>query len=143
MMLRNDPERGIFNGDQGIILRIRRTPGRRGASFHAVFRKSGGFAAFPLDELRDDLEHSFAMTIHKSQGSEYEDVLLVLPRSSESALLSREIVYTAVTRAKKSAVVLGTEALFEAAVLKSASFQRASGLNLRIRQMLAEVTSER
>ena len=107
MMTRNDAARGIFNGDQGIVLRVRRQ-GERRHRFHAVFRKADGFRAFLVSELWDDLVHAFAMTVHKSQGSEYRDVLLVLPQSADSPLLTREILYTAVTRAKASVVVCGS-----------------------------------
>ena len=127
MMCRNDAARGIFNGDQGIILRVAEPQGAQ--SFQVVFPSIGGFCAFPLHELRDDLAHAFAMTVHKSQGSEFDRVLFALPERS-TALLTREIAYTALTRARHSAIIQGSRALFLEGVRRCV--ERASGLAERL-----------
>jgi exodeoxyribonuclease V alpha subunit len=74
-------------------------------------------------------ESVYAMTIHKSQGSEFEHVAIVLPEQP-SPLLSRELLYTAVTRARKSVTIFASEASLRACL--AAKLQRASGLTGRL-----------
>jgi exodeoxyribonuclease V alpha subunit len=71
------------------------------------------------------------MTVHKAQGSEFDDVMLVLPES-DSPLLSRELVYTAVTRARRSVLVVGERSLLERAVVRA--IERYSGVAERLRR---------
>ncbi len=116
MMLRNDYDRQLFNGDQGVVMWCQRQ-GAFGGEAHgvrlmAIFERAGRLVAFPLGELRRDLEHSFALTVHKAQGSEYEHVALVLPRE-RSLLLTRELLYTAVTRASRGVLILGAREILE------------------------------
>jgi exodeoxyribonuclease V alpha subunit len=127
LMCRNDPVRGLFNGDHGLVLRVTEPKGSR--SFQAVFPSAQGFKSFPLPELRDDLEHAFAMTVHKSQGSEFECALLVLP-DQPTPLLTRELIYTALTRAKRSAVIHGKRSLLLDGIRRRA--ERSSGLAERV-----------
>jgi exodeoxyribonuclease V alpha subunit len=110
---RNDYERALFNGDQGLIIRAEAGDGD-GARLLAVFRRGEGFDAFPVDALHD-VSSAFAMTVHKAQGSEFDDVLLVLP-DADLPLLTRELVYTAVTRARRSVVLVGSPELLACAV---------------------------
>ena len=63
-------------------------------------------------------ELAYAMTVHKSQGSEFENVLVVLPNDANHPLLNRQIVYTGLTRARKRAVVIGSEASLKAALTR-------------------------
>lgn len=117
----NDYTRSLFNGDTGLLLE-----GPEG-SFHALFAGSEGPVLHPL-ELLPAHEQAFAITVHKSQGSEYENVLLMLPEDNEHPMLTREMVYTAVTRARSRLVIHGTgEALALAATRAS---QRISGFRL-------------
>jgi exodeoxyribonuclease V alpha subunit len=102
LMQANDYRRGIYNGDQGLILKVRSGEQLRQA---AVFPRVKGFAAFPLEPLKHQLEHAFAMTVHKSQGSEYASIALVLPKHNHKAL-TRELLYTGLTRAKQSVVLV-------------------------------------
>ena len=104
MMQHNDYDRGLFNGDQGIVLLARGDDGVRPA---VVFRRAAGrYAVFRLEALRSQLQLSFAMTVHKSQGSEFDHVALVLP-AANMPLLSREVLYTAVTRSRRSVTLVG------------------------------------
>ncbi len=129
MVTQNDYARGLFNGDHGIVLRVGRAA--RGAGslrehhFMAVFPRDGGFTAFPLDALRRELTLAYAMTVHKAQGSEVDILGLVLP-DAPMPLLTREIVYTAMTRARRSVVVVGARGIFLGAISKQAS--RCSGV---------------
>jgi exodeoxyribonuclease V alpha subunit len=124
MMLRNDYERGLFNGDQGVVVWVRRS-GQGRAELMAVFPGREGYRPFFLGALRHRLEHAFAMTVHKSQGSEFEHVALVLP-AEDMPLLTREVVYTGLTRASESVLVVGSLGLFEAAA--SRGLKRYSGV---------------
>ncbi|HEY3351613.1 MAG TPA: exodeoxyribonuclease V subunit alpha, partial [Polyangia bacterium] len=126
MMQRNDYERGLFNGDQGVVLWVRDEAAGARPRPMAVFRRGQGeLAAFPLDALREDLTLSFALTVHKAQGSEYDYVALVLPEEA-MPLLTREVLYTAVTRARASVVIAGRPALLAAGVAQPLA--RSSGI---------------
>jgi exodeoxyribonuclease V alpha subunit len=116
MITRNDYTLDLYNGDIGVAV----GPPER---MQAVFER-GGVRAFPLSHLT---EHTtvHAMTIHKSQGSQFDQVVVVLP-DEESKLLTRELLYTAVTRARERVWLLGSEAVIRSAIRRSV--QRASGL---------------
>ncbi|HEY3445200.1 MAG TPA: exodeoxyribonuclease V subunit alpha, partial [Myxococcales bacterium] len=103
MAERNDYVRGLFNGDQGLVLQVAEGEGPAGT--RALFGRRDSWAALPLD-ADSGLSRCFAMTVHKAQGSEFDAVLLVLPEE-DIPLLTREILYTAITRARKSVVILG------------------------------------
>ena len=119
MITRNDYTRDLFNGDVGLVAR------QSDGMYRVYFKRTGGIVAFPASGLTDwDL--AFAMTVHKSQGSEYDDTLLVLPEDSTHRLLTREIVYTAATRASRRLIVYGTIAAFQTALKRK--IQRQSGL---------------
>src|SRR5450756_1190134 len=128
MMLRYDYDRVLFNGDQGIVLRVAE-PGAASHRFMAVFPRGETFAAFHLDALRSDLELSYAITVHKAQGSEYDYVGLVLPET-DLPLLTRELLYTALTRSRRSVVILGEKGLLQAAA--KARIRRSSGIGEKL-----------
>ncbi len=128
LMLHNDYDRGLWNGDQGLVLRVSE-PGRPGAHFMAVFAREPGFTAYPLESLRASLAHAWATTVHKSQGSELDHVALLLP-DEDLPLLQRELLYTAVTRARRSVVICGDAELLRKAIGRRA--RRFSGLSRRL-----------
>jgi exodeoxyribonuclease V alpha subunit len=132
MMIRNDYDRGLFNGDQGVVVRAARAG--EAPQFVAVFPRGDGLAAFPYEGLRDDLRVAYATTVHKAQGAELDHVALVLPER-DVPLLSRELLYTALTRARHSAVVVGRAELLALAVERPLA--RASGLAARLDALLA------
>jgi exodeoxyribonuclease V alpha subunit len=120
MVRRNDPRRGLYNGDVGVVL-----AGDDPEHRQAWFEGPGGVPrAFTLGALPEH-ETVFATTVHKSQGSEYDEVLVVLP-DGESALLTRELLYTAVTRASVAVTVVGSAERIAGAVERRV--QRMSGL---------------
>jgi exodeoxyribonuclease V alpha subunit len=119
MITRNDYTRDLYNGDVGLVLR------GNGGTDKAWFKRAGGLVAFPASAL-SDWELAFSMTVHKSQGSEFEDTLLFLPDDASHRLLTREIVYTAATRASRRLIVCGTAAAFHTALRRK--IQRQSGL---------------
>ncbi|MCA8922062.1 MAG: exodeoxyribonuclease V subunit alpha, partial [Planctomycetes bacterium] len=130
LMTVNDYEQGLFNGDQGLVLWVQPRPEAR-ALPQAVFKTREGYRAFPLDLLHTRLEHSWALTVHKAQGSEFDHVALVLP-SRDTPLLTREVLYTAVTRARRSITILGPRELLELACARTV--QRSCGVAERLRE---------
>ena len=93
--------------------------------FYAIF-PSGNESFVRYHPIRlPEHETVFAMTVHKSQGSEFDKVLIVLPER-QSPVLTRELLYTAITRARESVEIWGTESAVRGAV--SARIQRSSGL---------------
>jgi exodeoxyribonuclease V alpha subunit len=133
MITANDYQRGLFNGDQGII--IRADEGGGAHRYRAVFRVNGQLVPFAIEALRDRLELAWALTVHKSQGSELEALALVLPEDEHLPLLTRELLYTGITRAKTSAVLVGSRAAIVAAGKRGAL--RHSGLSARLATRLA------
>lgn len=123
MMRANDYRRGLYNGDQGMVVRVRDDGGDQ--HFRLVFPKGGEWLVFSLDALRSQVEHSAAMTVHKSQGSEFDHVALVFP-DADLPLATRELVYTAITRARRSVTLVGAPKLLEKAIKRAAD--RFSGL---------------
>jgi exodeoxyribonuclease V alpha subunit len=123
MFVRNDYDRNLFNGDQGMIARIKRSDGE--VSPMAIFMRGDRFEAFHLSALGDALELSYATTIHKAQGSEFACVAVMMP-DRDLPLLSRELLYTAVSRARKSVVLVGEIDIVRTAAARKAT--RYSGL---------------
>jgi exodeoxyribonuclease V alpha subunit len=128
MITANDYQRGLFNGDQGIIVRADEGAGHH--RFRAVFRVAGQLVPFAIEALRDRLELAWALTVHKAQGSELEAVALVLPDDEDLPLLTRELLYTGITRARTSVVLCGSRAVLTAAGKRAAL--RHSGLAARL-----------
>ncbi|WP_413493609.1 exodeoxyribonuclease V subunit alpha [Shewanella baltica] len=125
----NDYNLGLFNGDIGLILQDEDKPER----LMAHFIKADGSLLKVLPARLPSHETCYAMTVHKSQGSEFSRVALVLPPSPSLAqwqLLTKELVYTAITRAKVHFTCLGTQHVFERT--SSQATQRASGLADRL-----------
>ncbi|WP_144206665.1 exodeoxyribonuclease V subunit alpha [Shewanella donghaensis] len=125
----NDYNLGLFNGDIGLILQDEHKPER----LMAYFVKADGSLLKVQPARLPNHDSCFAMTVHKSQGSEFEKVAFVLPQKPSNAqwqLLTKELVYTAITRAKEHFICLGTPYVFERASKQVTS--RASGLALRL-----------
>lgn len=129
LMERNDYTRNIYNGDQGIVLRVALRKGE--LRLMAVFRRGDGYVAYPLDSLRGSLSLSYAVSVHRSQGSEYTTIALVLP-AQEMRILTQEILYTAITRAKTGVVVIGRRDIFLKGV--QTRIRRACGIGRRLLQ---------
>ena len=101
MVTRNTRERNLWNGDIGVTV--------RGPDGMAVLFPRGDKVAVCPVGLLPEHELAYAMTVHKSQGSEFENVMVVLTDDKEHPLLNRQSVYTGITRAKKRAVIMGTK----------------------------------
>jgi len=103
MVTRNSPELGVFNGDVGVVLR---SPAGGEGALRAYFADGDALRSVSVGRLAD-VETAFAMTVHKSQGSEFEHVLLVLP-DEDVQVLTRELLYTGITRASRALTLLCT-----------------------------------
>ena len=133
LVLRNDHVLKLFNGDIGITL-----PDEAGEL--AVFfpEPAGGFRA--VAPVRLPLhESAFAMTVHKSQGSEFDEVLVLLPEQ-RSRVLTRELLYTAVTRARGTVTVCAGSGVLAAAI--ESTTRRHSGLLARLREAASPATRD-
>jgi len=124
MITRNDHSLGVANGDVGV--RMPDDPNNL-CLITAEDKKAGTieFRKVRL-ELLDNVDVSFAMTVHKSQGSEFSDVAIVLPPDAESKLLTREILYTGITRTRNRVFLFGSDKAVEKACKNKV--ERVSGL---------------
>lgn len=122
MVTENDYRVNLFNGDVGLVLRL---AGDRPKVF---FPKSDGQHLFIAPERLPSHETVYAMTVHKSQGSEFDHVVMVLP-DEESPIFTRELLYTAVTRSKQSVRLYAHQSTFVEAVHKKV--ERMSGLRFK------------
>jgi exodeoxyribonuclease V alpha subunit len=121
LITRNDYNLHLYNGDVGIALRDRGVNGELRVFFRAP---DGGLCAFHPVRLPEH-ETVYALTVHKSQGSEFDRVLFILP-DRDSPVLTRELIYTAITRAREHVEVWGEESVFRTAVSRRTT--RLSGL---------------
>src|SRR5512133_40615 len=117
----NDYEMSLYNGDTGVIVQ---TP----AGVRAAFARGAAATLYPPVRL-DAIQTVHAMTVHRAQGSQFDAVSFVVP-PADSPLLTRELLYTAVTRARRQVVLIGSEEAIRRAVLRPAN--RASGLRHRL-----------
>lgn len=125
IVTRNDPMNGLVNGDTGLVVA---TADAMAVVFPDADPERGGTRTFQPSQL-SDIETWWAMTIHKSQGSEYRHAVVSLPAAG-SPILTRELLYTAVTRAKERVTVVASEAAVRAAIARPVA--RASGLRPRL-----------
>ncbi|GGA14166.1 exodeoxyribonuclease V subunit alpha [Dyella caseinilytica] len=138
MMIRNDYSLGLMNGDVGITLRM---PGSDGVvRLYVAFpvtrapqatsgQEESAHVRCVLPSRLGDVETVYAMTVHKSQGSEFEHTALVLPEE-ESLILTRELLYTGITRARRWLTLVGTPGSIEQALAQRT--RRYSGLTERL-----------
>lgn len=119
---------GVFNGDMGIIRRINDF-----AEMMLIEFDEGRMVEYPY-KLLDELELAYAITIHKSQGSEYPAVVMPL-LSGPSMLMNRNLLYTAVTRARRCVTLVGNDATFYQMVRNTSQQKRYSGLCDRLREV--------
>ncbi|MBW2464184.1 MAG: ATP-dependent RecD-like DNA helicase [Deltaproteobacteria bacterium] len=123
MQLRNDYDRDVFNGDLG---EVRRTEG--GITYVDI---DGREVQYRVDQL-EHLTLAYASTIHKVQGSEFPAIVVVL-HAGHHVLLSRALVYTAVTRAKRLVMILGDDRALRRAIGNDESYESRSRLEKRLR----------
>lgn len=133
LITKNDRVRGVYNGDTGLVLEVQTPNG--GSELRALFFIEGEIRDFALDTLPPH-EPAFAITVHKSQGSEYDSVFIIYPPDPVEPdtaevsleLFKKEILYTAITRAKRSAFLVSEEKLLEYSLRNR--FERLTGFKL-------------
>ncbi len=128
MQLRNNYDKGVFNGDLGRIASIDREDGGVKVDF---FDK---LVAYDSDEL-DEIGLAYATSVHKSQGSEYPAVVIPL-HTSHYLLLHRSILYTAVTRGKKLVVLVGSKRALAMAIRNLRVEKRNTGLGEKLAELV-------
>ena len=126
---------GVFNGDTGILKEINEF-----AETATVEFEDGRFADYSFKQL-EELELAYAITIHKSQGSEYPAVILPL-LSGPKMLMNRNLLYTGVTRARKCVTVVGSEETFGEMIRNEKQQKRYSSLGTRIRELSEPAVSQ-
>ncbi len=122
LVTENSPDLGLYNGDAGVVV-------DDGDQLRAYFARGRSEWMSVSPFLLEGVHTIHAMTVHKAQGSQFDAVTLVLP-NPDSPLLTRELLYTAITRARTEVTLIGSEAALRAAVRRQA--QRASGLRGRL-----------
>jgi len=120
---------GVFNGDIGYIISLSRMDREMVVEF------DDGRRAVYDDTMLDDLELSYCISVHKSQGSEFDAVVLPLISGSQM-LMTRNLLYTAVTRARRLVVIVGREGCVHQMVDNNRILRRYSALNLRLRGLV-------
>ena len=134
LITKNNPDLDINNGDIGIIINknhhSKSIEGLKSEEkLSAFFEIKGKIVEIPLMYITD-FETAFAMTIHKSQGSEYDKVFVFFPNNPDHPLLTRELIYTAVTRAKSACYVYASENVIRNCIRKQ--IKRVSGITDRL-----------
>ena len=136
MVTANDYNIGLYNGDIGLVLPTEETgENKKALGVHRAFFESAeegseenSLKKYPPAVLPPH-ETVYAMTIHKSQGSEYDELLIVLP-DRDSPVLSRELIYTGITRSKKKVTIIGNRKVFLNGIQRRIS--RSSGIEKRL-----------
>jgi exodeoxyribonuclease V alpha subunit len=121
LITQNNPTLHLYNGDIGICLPDPEQPGK----LKVFFQSPNGMVKTYLPARITHCETVFAMTIHKSQGSEFEEVLVILPEVM-NPILTKELLYTAITRAKKTVRLKARADIFTATI--NQKIQRVTGL---------------
>lgn len=124
----NENGTGIFNGELGKILRVNEEEKQIKVEF------DDGKVAWYLYSDLEQLEHAYAITIHKSQGSEFDVVIIALPQAY-SGLLTRNLLYTSITRAKKLLIVIGGNRTINFMINNDNNKNRNTGLEYKLQNM--------
>ena len=117
---------GIFNGEVGTIKEINESEKSLKIKFD-----DEKIAWYQFSEL-EQIEHSYAITIHKAQGSEFDVVIMVMPRTAP-VLLTRNLLYTGITRAKDLLIIIGTKQTIDFMIQNIDSRKRNTGLEYKLR----------
>jgi exodeoxyribonuclease V alpha subunit len=122
VVIANDYGRSLFNGDTGLVVAAPEGP-------VLALVQRGAVRRLPLADVAHLVERAWALTVHRAQGSEHDRVALLLPETDVPRLLTRQIVYTAVTRARRAVTIVGAPDLLAAAAARND--ERTTGLGRR------------
>jgi exodeoxyribonuclease V alpha subunit len=138
--IRNNPHRGeagVFNGSSGTITALDSEAHQLTVTF-----TDGEIATYPFTDL-DELVHAYALTVHRSQGSEYPYVIVPMINAAGMMLLQRNLLYTAVTRARQGVMLIGQSEAVERAVANNRTQRRNTALTHRITHATSAVPTPR
>jgi exodeoxyribonuclease V alpha subunit len=127
MQIKNNYEKDIFNGDIGFIHRVDEEKGEIAIMFDRLI-------PYKINEL-DEIQHAYAVTIHKSQGSEYPIVIMPI-LTQHYMMLRRNLLYTGITRARKLVVIVGSKRAMNIAIRRDDVGKRNTNLEARIRELI-------
>ena len=131
----NNYDAGYMNGDEGVIRSIEDEPGRECV---ITVDTDDGTLEIRGKEMRD-IEPSYALTVHKAQGSECDTAIILLPKEP-SSLLSRNLTLVAATRARKRNIIITEGDALEQSIMRKNQTERRTGLRLRLQESLGEKT---
>ena len=135
MQMKNNYDKGVFNGEQGIIKRIK-------VEDQYILVDFGDFLCEYMDEEIYELKHCFASSIHKVQGSEYDNVVIIMS-TSHFVMLQRNLLYTGITRAAKRCIIIGSRKAVHMAASKLVIEHRNTRLAARIKDFKGNVQINR
>jgi exodeoxyribonuclease V alpha subunit len=125
---KNDYENGIFNGDIGKVTSI--------LGGYVTIQIDGRDIQLTVDEIQEKIKLAYSITVHRSQGQEYPYVILPFINQFGKMLLQRNLLYTAITRAKKKVIVIGHGSALERAISNASVYKRNTKLGEKINQCL-------
>ena len=137
MQIKNNYRFGVMNGDEGIVEDLDVDANRLTVRF-----KDNKLVNYSRNEVKQELELSYVITVHKSQGSEYPAVVIVLPPEA-GAMMNRRLLYTAVTRAKKMVVIIGSKDAANLSISKFTEINRNSNLAHKLAEEKKKYEDER
>ncbi|MCM1053606.1 MAG: ATP-dependent RecD-like DNA helicase [Ruminococcus sp.] len=123
LQLQNNPDCNVFNGDIGFIKKINKVNGKKDT---VIIDFEGNKVEYTKEDMRE-IKHAYAITIHKSQGSEFSHVILPISKGYYKMLYNK-LIYTGVSRAKKSLVIIGETKFFQMAINNDYSSSRKTTL---------------
>lgn len=131
MVKKNDYDNGIYNGDVGKVLRM-------GGGGNITILVDDREITLPIEGLDEKLKLAYAITVHGAQGQEYPYVILPFINQHGKNLLQRNLLYTAITRAKKKVIAIGHGSAIERAINNASVSRRNTKLGYRVRNLLGE-----
>ena len=129
LQLVNNPDINVYNGDIGYITKIDKTPGFQKKE-NIIINFEGTYVTYTKEDMKDII-HAYAITIHKSQGSEFPHVIMPVERHYQKMLYNK-LIYTGVSRAKKSLVIIGESDSLKYAIQNNYSNNRKTDLQTKL-----------
>lgn len=138
MVIQNDYKLNVYNGDAGKLVAIH--PEALVVRIHGVGKECDAQVEFPLDVAKDKLKLAYAITVHRCQGSEFDNIIMPVVRS-QGRMLQRNLLYTAVTRARKRVWLIGEESAIQKAIQNNKVVQRNTCLGRAVSEAIVGVQS--
>ncbi|MFA5536136.1 MAG: ATP-dependent RecD-like DNA helicase [Bacillota bacterium] len=137
MQLKNNYDKGVFNGDVGFISEIIPAKQKEDQPLTIIVEIRGEFVDYSYEEAFDELSLAYCMTVHKAQGGEVP--VIIMPVSNQHYyMLARNLLYTGITRAKEKVILIGTKNALARAIANNKTAQRYTGLAERLQKAFFE-----